>query len=122
MIRIRQKQSKEARKYKNQGDSVSFVGCTSAKHGAYCRLNKLHKGGNEVQSSSTIDESSCNDNGIWAQEWLSISHSRPVLVTLEDEDTSLKVFNKKGEVLSSIHFENASKLTIKLNKDVESCR
>ena len=125
MIRLRQKRSEEARKNKKQKDCVNLIGCASVKHGSDCSLDKLQMEGIErrlVRSSSTKKPVEYIANGMWAHEWLNISHSRPIFLTLEDEEKSIQVFDRKGDVLRSIYLRNTSKLTLKVNKDVDHSR
>ena len=75
-----------------------------------------------VQSSSPDKPFQYYTEGMWAHEWLNISHSRLVFVSLEEKENCIHVFDKKGDVVRSISLAKTTKLTIKVNKDIDHLR
>ena len=124
MTRLRQKQSEDARKNIQQKDCISLMNCLSAPKENDVSKNELHM---ETKVKRLVKSGSANATqyfaeGIWAQEWLNASNSRLVFIVLEETQKAIQVFGKKGEILRSIPISNTTKLTVKVNKDIEHSR
>ena len=125
MTRLRQKQSEDARKNIQQKDCISLINCLSlprendvSKHELQMetKVKRLVKSGSSESASQYFAE------GMWAQEWLNASHSRLVFIVLEKTQKAIQVFGRKGEIVRSISLSNVTKLTVKVNKDIEHSR
>ena len=125
MTRLRQRQSEDARKNIQKNDCVSFIGCMGNKNNGHLSSDRLKMDTTVkrlVQSSSSDKPFQYYTEGMWAHEWLNISHSRLVFVSLEEKENSIHVFDKKGDIVRSISLAKTTKLTIKVNKDIDHLR
>ena len=75
-----------------------------------------------VKAGATENATQYFAEGIWVHEWLNASNSRLVFIVLEETQKAIQVFGKKGEILRSIPISNITKLTVKVNKDIEHSR
>ena len=125
MIKLRRKQSEEAKKNENPKDCVNLIGCTSDRYASTYSLEKLKINGvvqGIVKSGSTNETLEHFVNGMWLHEWLGTSHSRRIFLTLETENQTIHTFDKKGEALRSISLKNVYRLVLKVNKDADHCK
>ena len=125
MTRIRQKQSEDARKNIQQRDCINLMKFLSAPKEHNVSLSKLEmetKVKRLVKSGSAEKPTQYFAEGIWAHEWLNISRSRLVFLVLEEKEKAIQVFDKKGDIVRSMSLLNVSKLTVKVNKDIEHTR
>ena len=125
MTRLRQKQSEDARKNIQQKDCISLMNCLSIPKENNVSKNELRmetKVKRLVKSGSADNATQYFAEGIWAQEWLNASNSTLVFIVLEETQKAIQVFGKKGEFLRSISISNTTKLTVKVNKDIEHSR
>ena len=125
MTRLRQRQSEDARKNIQKNDCVSLIGCMGNKNNGHLSSERLKMDTTVkrlVQSSSSEKPFQYYTEGMWAHEWLNISHSRLVFVSLEERENCIHVFDKKGDVVRSISLAKTTKLTIKVNKDIDHLR
>ena len=125
MIRQRQKQAEEARKNVRKTDCATLIGCISIKQENNLSLDKLQMETTVrrlVQTGTMEKPFQHFVDGMWVHEWLNISHSRLVFLTLDAKEKLIQVFDKKGDIVRTISLKNASKLTLKVNKDLNHSR
>jgi hypothetical protein len=125
MTRLRQKQSEDARKNIQKRDCVNLMSCLSVNKPSKPSFDTLQmetKVRRLVQSGSTNKGVQYFAEGMWAHEWLNISRSRLIFLTLEEEDMLIQIFDKNGDIVRSISLKNTLKLTLKVNKDVDHSR
>ena len=125
MTRLRQKQSEDARQNIQKGDCHNFKSCFSIRKPNTPSLDSLQmetRVRRLVQSGSNNKSVPYFAEGMWAHEWLNISRTRLIFVSLEEKEMSIDIFDKKGDIVRTISLKNTSKLTLKVNKDIDHYR